>query len=230
MKIRRWPYVIGTSVLFMTVTGCAADDGAGTTPSNGSDDASISELTPPTDSAMESSGTSDAQVAVDTVEADGILPDGTDNADGSVAADATQSDDSMEADIDMEEDAASPMDTAVMMDSEEESVDAEEQDSNLTEEDTTEEDTSDEEDVSLIESDTNEVADVDEPVKEEFGACCTANFDCVDMDDAKECTIAGGYFEEGLSCAEDWPCPVPGFAGISVAGRQRRAVRSIRRV
>lgn len=230
MKIRRWPYVIGTSVLFMTVTGCATDDGAGATQSNGSDDASITELTSPTDSDTGGNGTSDAQVAVDTVEADGILPDGTENADGSVAADTIQSDDIAEADIHMEEDAASPMDTAVMMDTEEESMDAQEQDSILQEDSVSSEDTTDEEDVSLVEPDADAVADVGDPVKEEFGACCTANFDCVDMDDAKECTIAGGYFEEGLSCAEDWPCPVPGFAGISVAGRQRRAVRSIRRV
>jgi len=230
MKIRRWPYVIGTSVLFMAVTGCSSNDGTTVTSQEGSNDASTTENNDWVDTSTGDNGGEDVLVEVDTVEADTVSPDAAENTDGSLAADVTQSLDSTETDIQMEEDSVSLMDTAVMTDTEEESMDAEEQDSILAEDSTSAEDTTDEEDASLIESDTNEVADVDEPVKEEFGACCTANFDCVDMDDAKECTIAGGYFEEGLSCAEDWPCPVPGFAGISVAGRQRRAVRSIRRV
>jgi hypothetical protein len=231
MKIRRWPYVIGTSVLFMAVTGCSSNDGTTVTSQGGTGQFNPLRLSPPTDSTAGDSGSSDAQVAADTVEADGILSDGTDDTDGSVGDDVAEWDGITESDAaTQEEDVIVPSDSMVMMDAEEESMDAMEEDTILAEDTAEEEDTTEDEDISSIEQDANEVADVDGPGKDEFGACCTANFDCVDMDDAKECVIAGGTFEEGLSCAEDWPCPVPGFVGITASGRNRRVIRTIRRV
>ena len=63
----------------------------------------------------------------------------------------------------------------------------------------------------------------------EKGACCTANFDCITVTE-KECPEGSINFAPGLSCEKDWPCPVPGFVGITRSGKKRVATRSLRRV
>ena len=243
MKIRKWPYLIGTTVLFAaTGLGCGTDitgnQGGEATNSDG-DTLPINASNE--DTASSTGGGTDAIALGDSID-DTLLADdssGTTGTDGILSTDTTENDTAMTDDAGMEGDAIVSVDAtmgdatmgdATMGDATDMAGDAAMMgDTDMAGDADMIGDT----DMSgdAFEPDSIEVADTGKPDSEPvMGACCTANFDCVDMDDAKECTIAGGYFEEGLSCAEDWPCQVPGFVGIAVAGRERKALRTLRRV
>ncbi len=225
MKLRKWPLLVGTSVLFLSAPGCdepveEASNGAGN---------SQSTLADTDDSSATNS--QDANV-LPTEDASAEKPDTT-GSDTALAEDGTTAPEDAQATPDAVEDGSVGVEDTMVTDTT--LVDADDS-SDTAIADTSIEETDvqalpDVTEVDVWEDDaigTLDVQEVDAQVSPVLGACCTSDFNCIDTTEDK-CPKDAYDFAEGLSCAEDWPCPVPGFVGIAVAGKSRTIQRSLRR-
>ena len=248
MKLRRWPLIVGTTLLFGGIACESSTEGSAAATSE--EDLTTPETVDEEGTSTGEEGAEYSNVDVGEGEKDPEETDGTIEADVSESAELDAEEGGTEGsegeEVDAEEGGTEgsegeevDAEEGGMEGSEGEEVDAEEggMEGSEGEEVDAEEggmEGSEGEEVDAeeggMEGSESDVADTGEGGdKGEKGACCTASFDCITVVE-EDCPDGSIDFVPGLSCETSWPCPVPGFVGITRSGKKRVATRSLRRV